>query len=69
MEEALHDVPLYREFVRLDDAAARLPDETTTSANVHDLHMAGALLHGQEQKMFADAAIKACTSGPKPLGP
>jgi IS5 family transposase len=29
MEEALHDVPLYREYARLDDAAARLPDETT----------------------------------------
>src|SRR5437764_418764 len=29
MEEALHDVPLYREFARLDGAAARLPDETT----------------------------------------
>ena len=29
MEEALHDVPLYREFAKLDDAQARLPDETT----------------------------------------
>ena len=29
MEEALHDVPLYREFARLGDAQARLPDETT----------------------------------------
>ena len=29
MEEALHDVPLYREFAKLDGAAARLPDETT----------------------------------------
>ena len=29
MEEALHDVPLYREFTRLDGAMARLPDETT----------------------------------------
>ena len=29
MEEALHDVPLYREFARLDGALARLPDETT----------------------------------------
>ena len=29
MEEALHDVPLYREFVKLDGALARLPDETT----------------------------------------
>lgn len=29
MEEALHDVPLYREFARLDGAKARLPNETT----------------------------------------
>ena len=29
MEEALHDVPLYREFARLGDARSRLPDETT----------------------------------------
>ena len=28
MEEALYDVPLYREFARLS-AQARLPDETT----------------------------------------
>jgi transposase, IS5 family len=29
MEEALHDVPLYREFAKLDGVTARLPDETT----------------------------------------
>jgi transposase, IS5 family len=29
MEEALHDVPLYREFAKLDGMTARLPDETT----------------------------------------
>jgi Transposase domain (DUF772) len=29
MEEALRDVPLYREFTRLDGVMARLPDETT----------------------------------------
>lgn len=29
MEEALHDVPLYREFAKCDGAMARLPDETT----------------------------------------
>jgi IS5 family transposase len=28
MEEALHDMPVFREFAKLDDAA-RLPDETT----------------------------------------
>jgi transposase, IS5 family len=30
MEEALHDVPLYREFAKLDGAGVRLPDETTS---------------------------------------
>ena len=29
MEEALHDVPLYREFAGLDAGMSRLPDETT----------------------------------------
>lgn len=29
MEEALHDIPLYREFIGLADGAARLPDEST----------------------------------------
>lgn len=29
MEEALHEVPLYREFAKLDGVTARLPDETT----------------------------------------
>lgn len=29
MEEALHDVPLYREFAGPGDGVSRLPDETT----------------------------------------
>jgi transposase, IS5 family len=29
MEEALHDMPVFREFARLVDGAERLPDETT----------------------------------------
>ena len=29
MEEALHDVPLYREFACLDVGAERMPDEST----------------------------------------
>lgn len=42
MEEALHDVPLYREFAGLSDGASRLPDETTILRfrhllEVHDL--------------------------------
>ena len=30
MEEGLHDVPLYREFVHLDTGIPRIPDESTT---------------------------------------
>ena len=29
MEEALHDVPLYREFAKIGEGLSRLPDETT----------------------------------------
>jgi IS5 family transposase len=29
MEEALHDMPVFREFAQLGDSVARLPDETT----------------------------------------
>jgi IS5 family transposase len=29
MEEALHDMPVFREFAKLDAGVARLPDETT----------------------------------------
>ena len=29
MEEGLHDVPLYREFARLDAGMSRIPDEST----------------------------------------
>jgi IS5 family transposase len=29
MEEALHDVPVYREFIGIDPGAERMPDETT----------------------------------------
>jgi IS5 family transposase len=29
MEEALHDIPLYREFAKLDTGITRLPDEST----------------------------------------
>jgi IS5 family transposase len=29
MEEALHDMPVFREFAKLDEGVTRLPDETT----------------------------------------
>ena len=160
MEEALHDVPLYREFARLDGATARLPDETTilrfrhllerhnlavdmlrvvndilhakglmmrtgtavdatlisapsstknadgerdpemkptrkgnnwyfgmkahfgvdaqsglvhtvagTAANVNDLNMAGALLHGDEEVAFGDAGYQGVHKRPEAAGP
>ena len=160
MEEALHDVPLYREFAKLDGALDRLPDETTilrfghllerhdlavdmlrvvndllsvkgllmrtgtavdatlisapsstknaegerdpemkqtkkgnnwyfgmkahigvdarsglvhtvagTAANVNDLNMAGALLHGDEEAAFGDAGYQGVHKRPEAQGP
>ena len=37
MEEALHDIPLYREFAKLEGVMARLPDETTILRFRHQL--------------------------------
>lgn len=160
MEEALHDVPLYREFARLEGTLSRLPDETTilrfrhllerhdlaadmlrvvndllgakglmmrtgtavdatlisapsstknaqgqrdpemkqtkkgnnwyfgmkahigvdaasglvhtvagTAANVNDLNMAGALLHGQEEAAFGDAGYQGVAKRAEAAGP
>jgi len=47
MEEALHDVPLYREFIGIDVGSQRLPDETTILRFRHLLeahHLAPAML-------------------------
>ncbi len=47
MEEALHDVPMYREFAGLDAGITRLPDETTILRFRHLLeshHLAGPML-------------------------
>ena len=47
MEEALHDVPLYRAFAGLDAGITRLPDETTILRFRHLLethHLAGPML-------------------------
>jgi IS5 family transposase len=41
MEEALYDVPLYREFAGLDGAMTRLPDETTILRFRHLLEVHG----------------------------
>jgi transposase, IS5 family len=101
MEEALHDIPLYREFARLDAGITRLPDESTilrfrhlleehqlgqqilatvnarlidrglmlktgtvvdatliAAANAHDITQAHALLHGNEEVVFADSGYR-----------
>lgn len=48
MEEALFDVPLYREFVRLPEGSVRLPDESTILRFRHLLEK-----HGLAVQMFA----------------
>lgn len=48
MEEALYDVPLYRQFVGLDDGMARLPDESTILRFRHLLET-----HGLAAQMLA----------------
>ena len=47
MEEALHDVALYRQFARLDVGSTRLPDESTILRFRHLLHE-----HGLGQKIL-----------------
>jgi transposase, IS5 family len=160
MEEALHDTPVFREFAKIDQGVARLPDETTilrfrhllerhnlapdmlrlvndilgakglllrtgtvvdatliaapsstknadgqrdpemkqtkkgnqwyfgmkahigvdaqsglvhtvagTAANVNDLNMAGALLHGDEEAAFGDAGYQGVHKRPEAQGP
>ena len=41
MEEALHDIPLYREFAKLDAGITRLPDESTILRFRHMLEQNG----------------------------
>jgi IS5 family transposase len=48
MEEALHDVPLYREFAGLDAGITRLPDESTILRFRHLLEA-----HGLSAQVFA----------------
>ncbi len=48
MEEALHDVPLYRDFGGLDIGAQRMPDETTILRFRHLLEA-----NGLSEQMFA----------------
>ncbi len=48
MEEALYDVPLYREFAGLDGGVTRLPDESTILRFRHLLEA-----HGLAEQMLA----------------
>jgi IS5 family transposase len=48
MEEALHDVPLYREFAGIESGMARLPDESTILRFRHLLEQ-----HGLAAQMLA----------------
>ncbi len=48
MEEALHDIPLYREFAHLDAGITRLPDESTILRFRHLLEH-----HGLGQQILA----------------
>jgi IS5 family transposase len=44
MEEALHDVPLFREFAALDNCNVRLPDESTVLRFRHLSKLAAQIL-------------------------
>ncbi|KMY86380.1 Mobile element protein [Candidatus Paraburkholderia calva] len=46
MEEALYDVPLYREFAGLDSVMTRFPDETTILRFRHRLEVYGIAAQG-----------------------
>ena len=62
MKGAFFDMPLYREFARLD-VHGRLPDESTILRFRHrlekhklaDVTEGNSLLHGEETVIFADA--------------
>lgn len=58
MEEALHDIPLYREFAHLDTGISRLPDESTILRFRHLLEE-----HGLGQQMLAAVNAKLIDRG------
>src|SRR6218665_1241287 len=58
MEEALHDVPLYREFALLDAGAERLPDESTILRFRH-------LLEAKQLAPAIDATLISAASSTK----
>jgi IS5 family transposase len=58
MEEALHDIPLYQEFARLDAGMTRLPDESTILRFRHMLEA-----HGLGQQILATVNAKLIDRG------
>lgn len=58
MEEALHDVPLYREFAHLDAGISRLPDESTILRFRHLLER-----HGLAIQILVTVNAKLATRG------
>ena len=58
MEEALHDIPLYQEFARLDAGISRLPDESTILRFRHLLEE-----HGLGQQILAAVNAKLIDRG------
>jgi transposase, IS5 family len=59
MEEALHDVPLYREFAGLDNWTTRLPDESTILRFRHllDKHKLAAQMLASINDMLRDKGL------------
>jgi IS5 family transposase len=59
MEEALHDVPLYREFAGLDNWTTRLPDESTILRFRHllDKHKLAAQILALINDMLRDKGL------------
>lgn len=65
MQEALYEVPLYRDFAGIDDGMTRLPDESTILRFRHLLEAHGlainkaeALQHGEKADVYADAGYQ-----------
>jgi transposase, IS5 family len=55
--------------IGVDTASGLVHTVATTSANVNDLNMAGALLHGQEEAAFGDAGYQGVHKRPEAAGP
>jgi hypothetical protein len=83
MEEALHDIPLYREFAKLDAGITRLPDESTILRFRHMLEQndlgaqilaavnvkLGLSMHPHMQSSLVTDALKMAWFGNRPQEP